>query len=289
MLAADDIRLLDRLTIASPAAAAGTGARQARTRGNGLEFRDYRPYLPGDDPRAIDWTVDARLRQLVVRVVEADAHARLHLLVDTSASMSVGTPPKIAGAARAAAAFAYVAVQRRDPVGLVTFAQGIERHVGVGAGRQQLFRILATLERSVPQGTSSFDGVLMSFGGVATGPGTAVIVSDFLGGDVPSTGLKYLLHRGIRPALVQIVADEDLEPRGTDNLELIDAERPDASPVFADAAAIGRYRERVAAHVSALRQFAQAHRIPIVQIRSSATFESAMTACVSAGLFTVHA
>src|SRR5919201_3918555 len=101
MLTVEDVRCVERLTLTHSQTQPAAGSRHARTRGHGLEFRDYRHYQPGDDPRRIDWTVDARLRQLVVRVFRAEAQLRLHVLLDTSASMCVGAPAsKLACAAR---------------------------------------------------------------------------------------------------------------------------------------------------------------------------------------------
>src|SRR3977135_3167513 len=128
MLSAHEVRQLEHLTLAHGSAQSAAGSRHARPRGHGLEFRDYRHYQPGDDPRVIDWNVHARLGQLVVRVFRAEGQLRLHLLVDTSASMSVGAPSKLACAARLAAALAYVAVERRDAVGLATFDEEIRTH-----------------------------------------------------------------------------------------------------------------------------------------------------------------
>ena len=110
MLIAEEVRQLDRLTFgtfAGAPASTGTGARLAKGHGYGAELQDFRRYQPGDDPRSIDWTIHARLRQLVVRVFRAEAHLRIHLLVDRSGSMSVGTPTKLSCAARIAAEIAH--------------------------------------------------------------------------------------------------------------------------------------------------------------------------------------
>src|SRR6476469_10637513 len=94
MLSADEARQLDRLALgsSSPAAAASSGLRNARARGAGLEFHDFRHYQPGDDLRSIDWNFEAGLRQLVVRVFRAEGQLQLHLLVDISQSMTTGSP-----------------------------------------------------------------------------------------------------------------------------------------------------------------------------------------------------
>src|SRR5436309_160127 len=132
MLSSEEARQLDRFVMApsaAPAAAHASGARLANARGFGLEFHDFRPYRLGDDPRRIDWNICARLDQLVVRQFRADAHLRLHLLVDTSSSMGVGLPDKLSCAKKVAALLAYVAVRERDAVGLSSFAERTRKHV----------------------------------------------------------------------------------------------------------------------------------------------------------------
>src|SRR5262245_63381361 len=132
MLTADEARQLDRLGVATPIgalAASASGAHRARARGYGLEFHDYRAYQPGDELRSIDWTIDARLRQLVVRVFQTAGQLRLHLLVDVSRSMIAGEPSKLACARKLAAALCYAAVVKRDAVGVATFDDAIRAHV----------------------------------------------------------------------------------------------------------------------------------------------------------------
>ena len=118
-----------------------------------------RPYQAGDDPRAIDWTVHARLRELVVRVSRVDAHLRVHLLLDTSGSMSAGTPDKLSCARRVTAALGYIALRRRDAVGIATFDDTVRRYVAPASGKPQLFRIFEALE-STQRGVFELNGVV---------------------------------------------------------------------------------------------------------------------------------
>src|SRR5258706_3613494 len=138
MLSVEAPRQLERLAIraasnASPAAA--TGLRQTAATGHGLDFHDFRPYRPGDDPRRIDWTIAARHRQLVVRQFRAEGHVRLHLLVDVSRSMTLRTPPKIDSARKLASALGYVASEHGDAIGAATFDNRLLAHVPAAAGR----------------------------------------------------------------------------------------------------------------------------------------------------------
>jgi hypothetical protein len=89
--------------------------------------------------------------------------------------------------------------------------------------------------------------------------------------------------------VVQVVADEDVDPMLDEESELVDAEHPSAPPLIADDSVVRAYRERVERLGDDLRDFCTAHRLPWLQLRSSATFEAVLGDCVDAGLLAVHA
>ncbi|OFW31513.1 MAG: hypothetical protein A3H97_03255 [Acidobacteria bacterium RIFCSPLOWO2_02_FULL_65_29] len=292
MLSSDEVHLLDRLVLSGlPAAAAGSssGVRRARQRGAGLEFHEYRHYQPGDDPRSIDWTVEARLQQLVVRVGRADVHARLHVLVDVSRSMGVGTPPKLLCATKLAAALCYVAVERRDVAGVSTFCDAITQSVPPAAGRLQTFRVFEMLGAAAASGRSAVDRALVAYGAACRGPGMVVVVSDFLEPGSGLEGVQYLLHRGLTPALVQIVALEELEPDISNRTMLFDVEDATATPVVVDEAAVASYRSRMAEHTEALRAFCLTRGLPYMRVESTAALTELLSAAERAGVFTAYA
>lgn len=301
MLSASEARLLDRLVLgassASPLAAA-SGLRRTADRGPGLEFQDYRHYQAGDDPRLIDWTVEARLRQLVVRVSRAEGHLRLHVLLDASGSMGIGTPSKLACAKKVAAALCYVAVERRDAVAVATFDEAVRDHLRIAHGRTQLARTIDVLAAAQPLGTSSVDHALIQYGGAVRGPGLAVVLSDFFQGvqaSQPSDrepyahqGLRYLMHRGLTPVVAQILAREEIDPDVTGEIELTDIEGR-AAPVVVDETAIRAYRQRLVELSTNLQRFCAAHRLPYLQLESSQSFEQLLHACEQASLITAYA
>lgn len=291
MFSPDEARVLNRLTIGagSAAPAASTSAlRRARAHGSGLEFHEYRHYEPGDDPRSIDWTVEARLRQLVVRVSRSDGHLRVHVLVDASASMLVGAPDKFSCARRLAAALCYVAQERRDVAGVALFDSDVRAHVPPASGRPQLVKAFGLLDGARPSGASNLNRALMHYGAAARGPGLAVVLSDFFTPSSGFDGLQYLLHRGLSPAVVQVVAREELEPDLLDDAELFDIESPSAPTVVVDAGAVAAYKARLAEHEAALTAFCREHGIPFVRIVSDSTFGDMLAALQHAGLLGMY-
>src|SRR5260370_5737850 len=88
----------------------GQGDRRSPLRGNSLQLVDYRPYVPGDDLRQVDWNVYSRSGELFVRLYEDERTLTVHLLVDVSRSMDWGVPNKRQTALRLASILAYIAL-----------------------------------------------------------------------------------------------------------------------------------------------------------------------------------
>lgn len=287
MLAPDEALLLDRLTLgAGPAATLpmSAGVRRARTRGAGVEFHEFRPYQAGDDPRAIDWTVEARLRQLVVRVSRAEGHLRLHVLIDTSASMSIGQPTKLTLAKRVAAALCYVAVQHRDAAGVSTFRDRVNTAMPPAEGRAQLFRAFETIAPLAPSGRSDIDRALEQYAAAARGPGVVAVLSDYFQSGAGLRGLQCLLGRGLTPAVLQVIAPEEIAPDFSDDTELLDVEQAGTGPVVVDGTAMSAYLAGLAQHEATLRTFCAAHGCTWTRLVSGMSFRELLAALETSGV-----
>jgi uncharacterized protein (DUF58 family) len=287
ILDSNDTSLLERLTLGADPSAIRPGAgglRRTRGRGVGTEFQDYRPYQPGDDLRAIDWTVEARLHQLVVRVPRAHGHLRVHVLIDVSASMSLGIPSKLTCAARAAAALCYLAARHRDAAGVSTFRDRVSSYMPPNEGRAQLLRTLEMLATLAPSGESSIDRALEHYAAAASGPGIAVVLSDYFEPGAGVRGLQYLLYRGLRPIVLQVVAREEISPVLTADTELVDVEQPNAERLVVDPGVVAAYRARLAHHDALLRDFCAANGCPRGRLLSDMAFPQIIAALEDIGV-----
>jgi uncharacterized protein (DUF58 family) len=141
-----------RLVSRRPARARGTGQHASRSRGDGLEFSEYRTYEPGDDLRRIDWKLYARSDRYFVREAERESPLTAWLLVDASASMDQADAARPGwtrlDAARAlAAACVALALRQGDRFGLATVAGGRLQIVPAGSGLRQRDRCHLALHR----------------------------------------------------------------------------------------------------------------------------------------------
>src|SRR5579885_2126891 len=110
------LRRLEKLTLISRGRLArqGQGDRRSPMRGNSLQYVDFRPYTPGDDPRQVDWNAYGRSSELFVRLYEDEQTLTVHLLIDVSRSMDFGSPNKRHKSLQLAGALSYVALRGYD-------------------------------------------------------------------------------------------------------------------------------------------------------------------------------
>jgi uncharacterized protein (DUF58 family) len=206
---------LDAFTLRLPQTKRGRRLAEQRTsaRGQGTDFRDFKPYVAGDDMRTIDWNIYARLGKTFVRVFEEHHDLPVHILIDCSNSMFVEDPPRIAAAARAALAFAAVGLQQQDTVGLHAFADRLTVQARRLSGRTMVARAAHHLARCEPMGGSDLVEAAGRLGAMGERPGLLIVISDFFADGGLDPALDALARMPHRLLLVQAVRDYDADPR----------------------------------------------------------------------------
>lgn len=129
------------------------GIQRSRRSGVGTEFEQFRHYVPGDDPKRIDWKRLAQTGQYYVRESSTESNQHVRLVLDLSGSMNyveagVG---RLAYAKILLASLAYLANRQGDQISLYGLRNGTVQPL-VMAGKQSFQRIVATLETVQAQG-----------------------------------------------------------------------------------------------------------------------------------------
>ncbi len=132
------------------------GLHKSPLKGASIEFRQHRFYVPGDDPRRLDWRVLARTDRPYVREYDEETNLRCAIVLDRSGSMGYGRKhgTKFDYAARVSASLAYLMLAQTEAVGLAMVGTRVESWLPPHGGTPQLARIIETLERTAPAGES---------------------------------------------------------------------------------------------------------------------------------------
>src|SRR5205823_6374698 len=120
-------------------------------------FEEVREYQPGDDVRAIDWNVTARMGHPFIKRYIEERELTVFLLIDWSASQRFGTGlhDKREVAAELAAVLAFSATANNDKVGLLGFTDRIERYVPPRKGTRHVLRLIRDELWCQPRGTGT--------------------------------------------------------------------------------------------------------------------------------------
>ncbi|MEE9392614.1 MAG: DUF58 domain-containing protein [Planctomycetota bacterium] len=246
------------------------GGRHAEQRskdlGSGIEFRDFRPYSPGDDFRAIDWNIYRRLGRVFLKLFEEFEDLPVYLLPDCSLSLFLEEPPRIKAGLRTALALASIALNQHDSVGIFPFGESLTTALRPQAGKGRLMRVAERLSAVEPQGSTDFASSFRTFNAMKLREGLVVVISDFFdpgGIEAVTKALKTLRHRLL---LVQLVRKSDARPELQGDLQLIDCETGAAEDVSATAAVLQAYAESYRRFETGLTKFAKSRQIGLLQL-----------------------
>jgi len=239
-----------------------SGLHASPRAGVSLEFSDYRPYVPGDDFRYIDWNVYGRLDRIVVRRYVHESDLPIYLLVDLSASMGVGKPSKAFYASRLAVGLAYLGLRGFDRVGVFPFSERVlPTSVQPRHGMRQMAHVLRAFEDVRPVGRTSLDQVVQQFLSMSRENGMVLVISDFLG-DGFRDGVARLRHRGYETVVIQVLDPEEIRPTDTGSLQFIDVESLRQETMTVGHITLTEYEERFREHQIALANFLRERTVP---------------------------
>jgi len=113
-------------------------------KGQGIEFDEVREYSLGDDVRAIDWNVTARMGHPYVKRFAEERELTVIFLVDVSGSLRFGSlgRPKAEVAAEITCLLALSAIKNQDKVGMVLFSDRIVKSIPPRKGRTAAMRLV---------------------------------------------------------------------------------------------------------------------------------------------------
>ncbi|MGN0847412.1 MAG: DUF58 domain-containing protein [Kiritimatiellia bacterium] len=165
-----------------------SGDYHSTFKGQGVEFDEVRPYVAGDDVRAIDWNVTARTGVPFIKRFSEERELTVMFLVDVSGSQTYGSVrrSKAELAAEVSSLLALTAIRNQDKIGLILFSDKIVKYIPPRKGRQSVMRLVREVLAAEEDATGGTDiaGALRFLNGVQKRRAVVFLVSDFL---TPST------------------------------------------------------------------------------------------------------
>ena len=250
-----------------------SGDYHSTFKGQGVEFDEVRPYIPGDDVRTIDWNVTARTGSPYIQRFSEERELTVLFMVDVSGSQSYGSVrrSKAELAAEVTALLALTAIRNQDKIGLILFSDEIVKFIPPRKGRDSVMRLVREVlaaEDSAAGGTD-IAGALKFLNGVQKRRAVVFLVSDFIG----RGGCDKLLeatarHHDMVCVPVTDPAESELPDVGL--VELEDSETGELVLVDTSSRRVRReFAERAAAERDELKRFFMRAGIDVLPIDTS--------------------
>lgn len=212
-----------------------SGRHASRIRGRGLNFEELRDYLPGDDPRTIDWKVTARTGTPFVRVYTEERDRPALLVVDQRINMFFGSRVafKSVVAAQLGALGAWRVFDQGDRVGAVVFDDADIAEVRPHRSRARVMQILQAVvdknhalraDLDVEPNAGMLNNVLERVSRIAGHDYLVTVISDFHGADDDTRRLltRMAEHNDVLAAL--LYDPTKVEPLSGGRIVLTDGE-----------------------------------------------------------------
>ena len=238
----------------------GTGS------GSSIDFQDHRPYLPGDDPRHIDWQAYARTGNYTMKLYREEVSPAVDLALDVSASMFLNA----AKGARTLELF-YFCIESALRSGGMLHCYAVD-----GAKVRRL---------AVEQALAGEDFLAASEAGaprvqqVPWRQGSLrVLISDLLFPGSPTDVLGALGTAKGRGLIFAPRSVEESQPEWSGNLRLTDCEtqRDRVQRVTPDL--LARYAAAYERHFALWREQARKHAVAVARVESEREFRGALHA-----------
>ncbi|MEM6363521.1 MAG: DUF58 domain-containing protein [Planctomycetota bacterium] len=257
------------------------GRHRSIHQGSSIEFREHRPYVPGDDLKDIDWKVYGKSDRLYVRQFEDETNLQCTIMIDRSGSMNYageravnlsavtreGKTSKQDYATALAAAIAYALLSKQDAVGLLTFDTRIRDSLPPRTRSSHLHALLSVLAAAHRGGETELADVLAAAPAKLPRRGITVLLTDGFG-DVSAIGQSLAAMRSRKQdvMIMQILDRDEIDFPFNDRIEFRDLERPDQRELVDARSLKESYLESIRRHNAALVSICNQRRIDHVML-----------------------
>lgn len=206
------------------------GAHKSPLSGFAVEFAGHREYVPGDDPKHVDWRVYFNRDKYFVKQYELETNFVCHLVLDVSASMRYGEgrEQKLLYAAQMATMLGYSVVRQSDKVTLATFDDRVRGFIPPSNSMDQIVRMTQHLDELEAKEKTAMSDCLHDIAGRLGRREIVMIFSDFFtnleGLEPVLQRLRYSKHEVI---LFQVMHHDEITLELDGMVKFVGLETPD--------------------------------------------------------------
>ena len=233
-----------------------SGDYHSTFKGQGVEFDEVRPYVPGDDVRTIDWNVTAKTGLPYIKRFSEERELTILFMVDVSGSQGYGSVrrSKMELAAEVTALLALTAIRNQDKIGLILFSDQIVKYIPPRKGRDSVMRLVREVLAAEDSATGGTDiaAALKFLNSVQKRRAVVFLVSDFLLSSVkPQTSsFEQLLRATARHHDLVCVPVSDPAEQELPNVGLVELEDPETGELVLVDTSSAAVRRRFSATAS---------------------------------------
>lgn len=197
-------------------------------RGGGLEFAQLRKYQPGDEVRSIDWNSSAKMNKIMIKEFVQERERTVIVALDVSASLSTSSQENLkeSYARNIAASLVMIAQGSNDKVGLMLFADGVQKYFPPRKGRghsAHLIRQIFTATSAMNE-TTNFSGALDRLAAIRERGAIVFMVSDWICQNDTYASLLPVVGRQYETVAVRIVDPRERQLPDIGVLPVVDPE-----------------------------------------------------------------
>ncbi len=264
------------------------GSYTSSFKGQGLAFREVRPYQPGDDVRTIDWNVSARMNEPFVKVFVEEREMTVLLCVDLSESLLFGTrrSSKARLASEIAALLAFSAIRNGDRVGLIVGTHHVEKIVPPKKGEKHVMRVVREILGFEPEwraelhpegaatrlgAATDLKAILEALVRVSKRRSIAFVISDFLAQGYERTLALAAAKHDVIPIVLTDPRDREMPDMGLVTFEDLESGETVLCDT-ADTRVRAHHKHAATALLTAQRQLSSRLGLDVVEISTGGSY-----------------
>ncbi|BCX50029.1 hypothetical protein HAHE_39370 [Haloferula helveola] len=261
-----------RLPLRSKVWKGQAGEFQGAGVGSSLDFQDHRTYVPGDDPRHINWQAYARTGTYTMKLYREEVRPVVDVVLDASDSMFF--EPEKAQRTCELFYFAVESARRSGAATTVHLVRGdaIRPTASEGIASHRWFDEAKSLPSTDHAAVPDLSRIPFRQNAIR------VLISDLLFPGNPDPVLRLLAARQGSPVLLVPYSQSEADPEWNGNYEFIDAERKSRHPHRVEPSVLRRYKETYGQHFALWKNATRRHQSALARIPCGTDLQTSLFA-----------